>query len=71
MLYLHTFPLFRVRSILTALWAGKRQRDELKNVFPLLPSFLNEQPTAITEYDEQLVRRLIEKITIFKNKFTV
>lgn len=29
-----------------------------------------EQPTTITEYDEQLVRRLIEKVTVFKDKFT-
>lgn len=33
--------------------------------------FLREQPTAITEYDEQLIRRLIEKVTVFEDKFTV
>ena len=33
--------------------------------------FLNEQPTSITEYDEALVRRLIEKVTIHEGKFTV
>ena len=27
--------------------------------------------TAITEYDEQLVRRLIEKVTVYEDKFTV
>jgi len=26
---------------------------------------------ALTEYDEQLVRRLIEKVTIFEDKFAV
>lgn len=30
-----------------------------------------EQPTALTEYNEQLVRRLIEKVTIYEDKFTV
>ena len=30
-----------------------------------------EQPTTITEYDEQLIRRLIEKVTIYEDKFTV
>lgn len=30
-----------------------------------------EQPAALTEYDEPLVRRLIEKVTIFENTFTV
>ena len=30
-----------------------------------IDAFLDEQQTAITEFDEELVRRLIEKITIF------
>ena len=34
-------------------------------------TFLQGQPTAITEYDESLVRRLIEKVTVNENKFTV
>jgi hypothetical protein len=29
-------------------------------------AFLQEQPTAITEYDEKLFRRLIEKVTIYE-----
>jgi len=33
--------------------------------------FLKEQPTAITEYNESLVRRLIEKVTVYEDKFTV
>jgi len=33
--------------------------------------FLKGQPTAITEYDESLVRRLIEKVTVYEDKFTV
>jgi site-specific DNA recombinase len=44
---------------------GKRQRiDEMTD-------FLNEQSCELQEYDEQLVRRLIEKITIFDDKVTV
>ncbi|NLX93748.1 MAG: integrase, partial [Clostridiales bacterium] len=27
--------------------------------------------TALTKYDEQLVRRLIEKVTVYEDKFTV
>ncbi len=34
-------------------------------------TFLREQPTALTEYDESLVRRLVEKVTISEDKFTV
>jgi len=29
--------------------------------------FLREQPAAITEYDEPLIWRLIEKITVYKD----
>ena len=36
-----------------------------------MDDFLNGQPTAITEYDEQLVRRLIEKVIVYEDKFTV
>ena len=46
-------------------------RDELKKRISDLSAFLREQPTALTEYDEQLVRRLIEKVTIYEDKFTV
>ena len=36
-----------------------------------MSAFLQEQPTALTEYDESLVRRLIEKVTVYEDKFTV
>jgi site-specific DNA recombinase len=32
---------------------------------------LNEQSYELEEYDEQLVRRLIEKVTVFDDKVTV
>jgi hypothetical protein len=34
-------------------------------------AFLDEQPMEIAEYDEHLVRRLIEKITVFDDTFKV
>lgn len=33
--------------------------------------YLKSQPATITEFDETLVSRLIEKITIFEDHFTV
>ena len=33
--------------------------------------FLDEQTESITEYDEKLTRRLIEKITVYKDHFTI
>ena len=45
--------------------------DELKKRITDMGDFLQKQPTAITEYDEPLVRRLIEKVTVYEDKFTV
>ena len=36
-----------------------------------MSTFLKKQPASLTEYDEQLVRRLIEKVTVYEDKFTV
>mgnify|MGYP003586987929 FL=1 len=36
-----------------------------------MATFLQEQPSTLTEYDELLVRRLIEKVTVYEDKFTV
>ena len=46
-------------------------RDELQKRITDMSSFLQEQPTALTKYDEALVRRLIEKVTVYEDKFTV
>ena len=34
-------------------------------------AFLREQPSTLTEYDEPLIRRLIEKVIVYEDKFTV
>ena len=36
-----------------------------------MSAFLQDQPTALTQFDEALVRRMIEKVTIYEDKFTV
>lgn len=46
-------------------------RDDLLKRIDDMNNFLREQPTALTEYDEALVRRLIEKVTVYEDKFTV
>ena len=46
-------------------------RDELRKRIADMSTFLQEQPTAIAGYDEQLIRRLIEKVTVYEDKFTV
>ena len=46
-------------------------RDEMRKRIADMSAFLREHPTTITEYDEQLVRRLIEKVIIYEDKLTV
>ncbi len=33
--------------------------------------FLQEHPGTLTEYDEPLIRRLIEKVNVYGDKFTI
>lgn len=49
--------------------AAKQQ--ELQERLEDLDNFLDEQTEAITEYSEALVRRLIEKITVYDEKLVV
>lgn len=46
-------------------------RDETRKRMADMKAFLRKQPTVIKEYDEKLVRRLIERVTIYENKITV
>lgn len=63
--------IYRLRDEKQKLQLENIGRDELKNRISEMDAFLREQPTTITEYDEPLVRRLIEKITVYEEKFTV
>lgn len=45
----------------------KSSKQRLMN----MTAFLKEQPTLIDECDEQLIRRLIRKIMVYEDKFTI
>lgn len=47
------------------------EREGVKQRISEMQQFLAEQQQDITEYDEQLVRRLIEKITVYDERVTV
>ena len=47
------------------------EREGMKQRISEMQKFLAEQTQNITEYDEQLVRRLIEKITVYGERVTV
>ena len=63
------FPCLRDQK--QKLQVESANRDELKKRITDMSTFLKKQPTALTKYDEQLVRRLIEKVTVYEDKFTV
>lgn len=46
-------------------------KDEQMKQILELQDFVKKQPSTINKYDETLVSRLIEKIAIFEDHFTV
>jgi site-specific DNA recombinase len=63
--------IYRLRDEKQKLQVENVNRDELKKRIADMSTFLNKQLTALTEYDEQLIRRLIEKVSIYEDKFIV
>lgn len=63
--------IYRLREEKQKVQLENAGRDELRKRIADMSAFLQEQPTAVTEYNEQLIRRLIEKVTIYESKFTV
>lgn len=46
-------------------------RDEIRKRMMDMKAFLRKQDIAVTTFDEALVRRLIEKITVHESRFVV
>lgn len=49
----------------------KAEREGLKMSINDMQEFLENQTDRISEYDEQIVRKMIEKITIYDDKFVI
>ena len=49
----------------------KAEREGLQMRINKMQEFLENQMDRISEYDEQLVRKMIEKITIYDDKFVI
>ena len=47
------------------------EREGVKQRLKEMRKFLEQQSTEVTEYDELLVRRLIEKVTVYDERFEV
>ena len=60
-----------LREMKQAALTENAEREGLKQRISEMQRFLKEQTEQIEEYDESLVRRMIEKITVYEDKFTV
>ena len=63
--------IFRLRDQKEQSELDSHRREEVMNRIKELQDFIAGQETDITEFDEALVKKLIEKITVFANHFTV
>lgn len=54
-----------------AVMVESAEREGIKKRVAEMQQFLAEQKSEITEYDESLVRQLIEKITVYEDRFEV
>lgn len=61
----------RLREEKQAIQAEDASRQDRKKRIDELIAFIEELPCELTEYDEQFVRTLIDKITVFDNHFIV
>ena len=63
--------IFQLRELKSKSESGKIQRNEKLSRITDLCDFIKSQPAGITEFDDSLIRRLIKKITVFDDHFTV
>jgi len=63
--------IHRLRDEKQKLLLENANREEIKKRIEEMREFMNRQTTEIVKFDEKLVRRLIEKVTVFEDKFTV
>lgn len=61
----------RLRELKQNAMAESAEREGLKQRIAEMQEFLAEQSEQIEEYDESLVRRMVEKVTIYEEKFSV
>ncbi|WP_353892879.1 recombinase family protein [Proteinivorax hydrogeniformans] len=63
--------IYRLRELKQSAMVDNAEREGKRQRIAEMAEFIDEQTEELEEYDEQLVRRLIEKVTIFEEKFTV
>lgn len=63
--------IFRLRELKEQSESDNFARDERLKRITDLQDFIASQPTEITEFNKKLVKRLIGKITVFEDRFSV
>ena len=63
--------IYRLRELKQNALVENAEREGKRQRIAEMTAYLNEQTCELVEYDEQLVRRLIEKVTVFHDKFAV
>jgi site-specific DNA recombinase len=61
--------IHRLRDQKQKLQVENANRDEFKKRIADMSTFLKKQPPVLAEYGEQLVRRLIEKVTVYETNY--
>lgn len=61
----------RLRELKQNALVESAEREGLKQRIKEMREFLEQQSTEVTEYDELLVRRLIERVTVYDERFEV
>lgn len=63
--------IYRLRELKQNTLAENAERQGKRQRIAEMTEFLNAQSVELQEYDEQLVRRLIEKITVYADMLTI
>ena len=63
--------IYRLRELKQNTLVENAEREGKRQRIAEMTDFLNEQSCELEEYDDQLVRRLIEKVTVYDEKLTI
>lgn len=63
--------IFRLRDQKEKSEVDSYHREEAMNRIKELQDFIGSQQSEITEFDESLIRKLIQQITVYDDRFTV
>ncbi|MBM7854004.1 putative coiled-coil protein SlyX [Desulfohalotomaculum tongense] len=63
--------IYRLRELKQNVLVENAEREGKRQRIAEMTAFLNEQSYEMEEYDEQLVRRLIEKVMVFDDKLII